>query len=73
MTKGKFKAVALILVLIVALLLVVLNSATTEVRLIVAKIQMPLSLLLVCVFGLGTIAGVIVGMLLAPRATKSTP
>ncbi|MBK9188069.1 MAG: LapA family protein [Phycisphaerales bacterium] len=73
MTKGKLKAITLVLVLIVALLLVVLNSATTEVRLIVAKIQMPLSLLLVCVFGLGTIAGVIVGMLLAPRAAKPNP
>jgi len=68
MSKGKFKAIALLGVLAVALMLVVLNSATTEVRLIVAKLQMPLSLLLLCVFMLGAIAGVILGMMLAPKS-----
>lgn len=68
MTTTRFKAIALLAVLAVALMLVVLNSATTEVRLIVAKLQMPLSLLLLCVFMLGAIAGVILGMMLAPKS-----
>lgn len=70
MNKGKFKLIASIVLVVVALILISLNLDSVQINLLVAKVTMPLVVFSLFQLGLGFVAGILFGMNMSRRKAE---